>query len=118
MLNKTPQQLIELAKQDVNVAKAILTTPALLNKLGCNIEKCRIFGSSYFWKTYIPNLENDIRLSYGSYLFELLKISKEIYEFADEAGILERLSKYQCDSLINYHYNNNDYSFYKRNNYV
>lgn len=116
--HKTPLELIELAKQNIDAAKTIITTRELLNKLGCHTEKSNIFGSSYFWKSFIPGLEKDIKLSYGSYLFEFLKTSKEIYEFAEEHEILGRLSPYQRESLINFHYNNNDYSFYRRNNYV
>lgn len=120
MTNKTlielsPQEIVDLCRDDLALSQVVLNDETLLNKLGCHKAQGKLFGSSYFWKSFNTELDKYPLLSEGFYLFEFIKINRKVYELALERKITDRLSSYQRDALENYFYNENDYQFYKKN---
>jgi hypothetical protein len=96
LINMTPEELIKLAKNDIDVAWMIFNNTELLHKLGYSVKDNRMLEKPSFWKK-VPSKNI---FEFSGYLCKFLLLHKEIYEVAkNRMDILERLSAYQEEAI-------------------
>jgi predicted metal-binding protein len=92
-------------------AQLVLSLDQLLDKLGCHEKMHSKVPIPFYADTQETN-----NLMSGYYLFEFLKLHKNVYEDAKKLDILDRLSHYQREAL-EAHHKGKEKEFFKEHHY-